>query len=283
MHGWRLATEHQRRFAAIWLHQPPQRYWSGPRQLDKVPPARAPGCGARLAITHPDDDEYPAMADFAQQRINMVESQVRPSDITDRRIIRAMLELPREDFVPERMRAMAYMDEAVEVAPGNGEAAPRYLLPPRTLAKLIQLAGIDASAVVLDVGPATGYSTALLAKLATRVVALEADQGLCATASATLSALGLTNAQVLQGPLPAGAKSEGPFDAILLNGAVEVVDLDLIDQLKEGGKMVGVLATGSFGRAHVWRRNGEAFDTRPDFDAAAPPIPGFTRPAGFIF
>src|SRR5262249_7816002 len=232
--------------------------------------SRRRGHRMRRAPGHypPDDDEYPAMADSAQQRINMVESQVRPSDITDRRIIRAMLELPREDFVPERMRAMAYMDEAVEVAPGNGEAAPRYLLPPRTLAKLIQLAGIDASAVVLDVGPATGYSTALLAKLATRGVALEADQGPCATASATLSALGLTNAQVLQGPLPAGAKSEGPFDAILLNGAVEVVDPDLIDQLKEGGKMVGVLATGSFGRAHVWRRNGEAFDIRPDFDAA---------------
>ena len=112
------------------------------------------------------------MVDFLQQRINMVESQVRPSDVTDRRIIRAMLELPREDFVPEAMRAMAYMDEAVEVAPRHDGVAARYLLPPRTLAKLVQLADIDPSARILDVGPATGYSTALLAKLAAQVVAL---------------------------------------------------------------------------------------------------------------
>ena len=121
------------------------------------------------------------MIDFLQQRINMVESQVRPSDITDRRIIRAMLELPREDFVPQAMRAMAYMDEAVEVAPRHDGAAARYLLPPRTLAKLVQLADIDPTTHVLDVGPATGYSTAVLAQLAARVVALEVDDGLCAT------------------------------------------------------------------------------------------------------
>src|SRR5262245_62844806 len=111
------------------------------------------------------------MAEFLQQRTNMVESQVRPSDITDRRILRAMLALPREDFVPEGMRAMAYMDEAVEVAPHHNGVLARYLLAPRTLAKLVQLAEIDAAMHVLDVGPATGYSTALLAKLAARVVA----------------------------------------------------------------------------------------------------------------
>src|SRR5215468_10272644 len=164
MHGWRLATEHRRRFAAIWLHQPPQRYWSGSRQLDKVPPARGTGRMRRAwPLPTPDDDEYPAMADFAQQRINMVESQVRPSDITDRRIIRAMLELPREDFVPERMRAMAYMDEAVEVAPGNGEAARRSSAPPRSVAERRRRAGSGTSGGLSDVGPATCGSSALRA------------------------------------------------------------------------------------------------------------------------
>ena len=223
------------------------------------------------------------MTDFLQQRINMVESQVRPSDITDRRIIRAMLELPREDFVPDVMRAMAYMDDALQVAPSQDGAGARYLLPPRTLAKLIQLAEIDASARVLDVGPATGYSAALLAKLAAQVVALEVDEALCAKMRVTLPRLGLDNVRVVQGPLPAGAKGEGPFDAILLNGAVEAVDPTLIDQLKDGAKMVGVLAAGPVGRAYVWRRSNDAFDMRSGFDAAAPLIPGFARPVGFVF
>ena len=225
------------------------------------------------------------MVDFVQQRINMVESQVRPSDVTDRRIIRAMLELPREDFVPEAMREMAYMDEAVQVAPRIDGTAPRYLLPPRTLAKLIQLADIAPSARVLDVGPATGYSAALLAKLAARVVALEVDDALCARMRATLQGLQLSNVSVQQGPLPRGAAGEGPFDAILLNGAVEAVAPLLVDQLKDDGKLVGVLApsAGVFGRAHVWRRSGVAFDSWSGFDVAAPPLPGFARPPSFVF
>jgi protein-L-isoaspartate(D-aspartate) O-methyltransferase len=221
------------------------------------------------------------MAEYLQQRLNMVESQVRPSDVTDRRILRAMLELRREDFVPESMRPLAYMDEAVQVAPHHDGVAARYLLPPRTLAKLVQLADIKGSTHVLDVGPATGYSTALLARLAADVVALEVDAGLCAKLKENLKALG--NVRLVQGALPLGAAEAGPFDAILLNGAVEAVDPRLLDQLKDGGRMVGVLASGSFGRAHVWRRSGDSVDTRPDFDAAAPAIPGFARPAGFVF
>jgi protein-L-isoaspartate(D-aspartate) O-methyltransferase len=227
--------------------------------------------------------EQPDMIDFLQQRINMVESQVRPSDVTDRRILRAMLELPREDFVPEAMRAMAYMDEAIEVAPRHDGGVARYLLPPRTLAKLIQLADIDAATHVLDVGPATGYSTALLAKLGSRVVALEVDDALCATMKENLLGLGLANVSIKHGPLPTGAAGEGPFDAILLNGAVEAVGSGLLDQLKEGGRLVAVQTSGSFGRANVWRRSNDAFDIRPGFDVAAPPIPGFARPVGFVF
>jgi protein-L-isoaspartate(D-aspartate) O-methyltransferase len=277
-----LATccaSHLRRLAALG---PPPSGWSAAQQLDKVRAREAPA-DWQVRVCNPDLFEHSTMADFVQQRINMVESQVRPSDVTDRRIIRAMLELPREDFVPEAMRAMAYMDGPLEVTPRHDGAGARYLLPPRTLAKLIQLAEIDPSALVLDLGPATGYSAALLAKLAARVVALEVDPALCAKMGATLRHLGLGNVKVIEGPLPIGAKAEGPFDAILLNGAVEAVDPDLVDQLKIGGKMVGVLATGPFGRACVWCRSSVGVDTRSEFDAAAPLMPGFARPAGFVF
>ena len=139
------------------------------------------------------------MIDPKQQRINMVESQVRPSDITDRRIIRAMLEVPREAFVPPALHELAYMDEAVPVTRRVDGRATRALLAPRTFAKLVQLAEIEPDAVVLDVGCATGYSTAVLARLAKSVVALEVDDALAARAAETLRQLRVANAMVLRG------------------------------------------------------------------------------------
>jgi protein-L-isoaspartate(D-aspartate) O-methyltransferase len=223
----------------------------------------------------------PIMTDSIEQRLNMVESQVRPSDVTDRRIIRAMLEVPREAFVPEGLRALAYMDEAVPVGQGAGGRPARTLLAPRTFAKLVQLAEIEASAVVLDVGCATGYSTAVLARLARAVVALEADAALAGRATATLRRLEVNNALLIEGPLAAGAPSHAPFDAIVLEGAVPRVPHDLLEQLKDGGRLVCVSAQAAFGRAEVWRRSGKAFDARPAFDAGADPLPGFTVEAGF--
>jgi protein-L-isoaspartate(D-aspartate) O-methyltransferase len=223
------------------------------------------------------------MADFKQQRINMVESQVRPSDVTDRRIIRAMLEIPREAFVPAAVQSIAYMDQPVRVAGGNGSGEPRYLLAPRTLAKLVQLAEIGPQSAVLDVGVATGYSSALLARIAARVVGVEVDPALAAAATANLERMGCSNVRIVQGPLQDGVKAEAPFDAILLNGAVQEVGQALLDQLKIGGRLVGVLATGPFGRAQVWQRSAEAVSVNPAFDAAAPGIPGFASPPGFVF
>jgi protein-L-isoaspartate(D-aspartate) O-methyltransferase len=225
------------------------------------------------------------MTDPRQQRINMVESQVRPSDVTDRRILRAMLEVPREAFVPDAVRPLAYMDGPVPVvlAPdGAGGRAARTLLAPRTFAKLVQLAEIGPDAVVLDVGCASGYSTAVLAHLAKAVVAVEADAALAARATASLRRLGGGNAVIIEGPLPAGAPAHAPFDAILLEGAVPEVPQDLLAQLKDGGRLVGILADGAFGRACVWRRTGRVFDARPAFDAGAEPLPGFTRRAEFV-
>ncbi len=223
------------------------------------------------------------MTDSIEQRLNMVESQVRPSDVTDRRIIRAMLEVPREAFVPDGLKALAYMDEAVPAEQRPGGKPVRTLLAPRTFAKLVQLAEIEANAIVLDVGCATGYSTAVLARLAKAVVAVEVDAALAARATSTLRQLKVNNALLIEGPLPLGAPSHAPFDAILLEGAVPRVPQALLEQLKDGGRLVGVIAEGAFGRAEVWRRSGKAYDARPAFDAGAEPLPGFSRQAEFVF
>jgi protein-L-isoaspartate(D-aspartate) O-methyltransferase len=220
------------------------------------------------------------MTDSKQQRLNMVESQVRPSDVTDRRIIKAMLEVPREAFLPAELRSLAYIDDAVPVRRGR-EA--RYLLPPRVFAKLVQLAELGAEAVVLDVGCATAYSTAVLARLAKRVVAVESDAELVGTAASILRELGVANAAVVSGPLGAGAPGQGPFSAILLNGAVQKVPQPLLDQLVEGGRLVAVVGQGGLGSAQVWQRAGKTFDTRAAFDAGAQPLPGFARETGFVF
>src|SRR5262245_35434281 len=225
--------------------------------------------------------DFPDMIDSKQQRINMVESQVRPADVTDRRIIRAMLEVPREAFLPAGLQALAYMDGPLPLGSRADGRARRALLAPRTFAKLVQLAEIEPESVVLDVGCATGYSTAVLARLAKSVVAVEADAALAARAAETLRQLRTVNAEILRGKLEAGAAAKAPFDAILLEGAVSHVPDALLVQLKEGGRLVGVIADGTFGQAQVWRRTGSIFDARPAFDAGAESLPGFAREAQF--
>ena len=217
------------------------------------------------------------MADYAVQRTNMVESQVRPSDMTDRRVIRAMLALPRERFVPADRQSIAYMDEQVRVAPG------RALLAPRVLAKMLQAAEIGDNAVVLDVGCATGYSSAVIARFTQTVVALEQDTGLARTATETLAGLGIDNVAVVTGDLAAGVAAEGPFDAILVNGAIAEIPRGLLDQLKDGGRLIAIRSEGALSRAVVHRRRGMAFDASLAFDANGPMLPGFERRAAFVF
>jgi protein-L-isoaspartate(D-aspartate) O-methyltransferase len=224
-----------------------------------------------------------AMTDTTQQRINMVDSQVRPSDVTDRRIIRAMLEVPREAFAPADMAAIAYMDQALPVTKAGAAGPARTLLAPRVLAKMLQLAAVEPDCTVLDVGCATGYSTALLGRLAGKVVALEADSDLVERARATLRKLDVAGAKVMQGPLGAGVPDEAPFDAILLNGAVPEVPQALLDQLKDGGRLVAIVASSGHGRVQVWRRTGRSFGNLTAFDAAADALPGFAREPGFVF
>lgn len=221
------------------------------------------------------------MADTALQRKNMVESQVRPSDVTDRRIIAAMLEIPREEFVPGPLRSIAYMDSDVSLAALAPGRVPRALMAPRVFSKLIALAEIGAKDVVLDVGTGSGYSAAIIAKLVETVVALESDPELVKRANASLSALSFDNTAVVQGDLAKGWPSAGPYAAIIMEGAIEVVPHELLTQLKDGGRLVAVVNDGRTSKAVVWLRIGDDFDRRDAFDAAAPALPGFAKAKTF--
>jgi protein-L-isoaspartate(D-aspartate) O-methyltransferase len=253
----------------------------GPRAADNV--GAGGQAGAAAGNQGSGEARQDLMTDFSVQRVNMVESQVRTSDVTDQRIVRAMLEVPRELFVPAEQASLAYMDDPVPVTarPRTGDA--RRLLPPRTLAKLLQLLAVGPQSVVLDVGCATGYSTAVLARLAERVVALEADRDLARAATAALAKLGARNAVVAEGPLAGGAPAHERFDAILLNGAVPSVPPALLNGLVDGGRLAAVLCRGPVSRAYLWRRSGSTIDSQPAFEAAAAPLPGFEEPAEFVF
>jgi protein-L-isoaspartate(D-aspartate) O-methyltransferase len=234
-------------------------------------PAWTMSLAGRFGVSSRED-----AVDTAIQRKNMVESQVRPSDVTDRRIIRAMLELPREQFVSERVKDLAYMDGPVAIT------ADRSLLAARVFAKLVQAAQIEPDAAVLDVGAATGYSAAVLARLAGSVIALECDGKLAATAR-TLLASEEGKVRVVEGNLADGWQADGPYDAIVVEGAIQEVSPRLLDQLKDGGRLVAVLGSGRVGRATVWRREGGAFGRLDIFDANADLLPGFQKAHEFAF
>jgi protein-L-isoaspartate(D-aspartate) O-methyltransferase len=220
------------------------------------------------------------MLDFAAARRMMVDCQVRTSDVTDQRIIAAMQDLPRERFVPERNASLAYLDLDVAVT----SATPaRRLLKPMVLAKLVQAAEIGPQDRVLDVACGTGYATALLARLARNVVALEEDATLARHARENLAALGVANAEVVSGALPGGWEAGAPYDVILVNGAAEVVPERLLRQLAEGGRLVGVVGRPPASKAVLYLASGGQASALPIFDAAAPALPGFAEPPVFVF
>ncbi|MGI9355148.1 MAG: protein-L-isoaspartate O-methyltransferase family protein [Rhizobiaceae bacterium] len=220
------------------------------------------------------------MNDFEQARIVMVDRQIRPSDVTDPRIIDAFLAVPREEFVPSSQRALAYMDEDIPLASADRQ---RYLMEPASLAKLIQLAGVAEDHIVLDVGCATGYSTAVLSQLCGSIVALESDESLATQASETLMRLAFDNAAVVTGDLSAGYAKEAPYDIIFVGGAVDYVPGGLIEQLKAGGHLVVVEGHGNTGNARVYLREGDTASARTAFNCAVMPLPGFAMEAAFEF
>ena len=221
--------------------------------------------------------------DFSQQRVKMVDSQIRTTDVTDPAILEAMLSVPREIFVDEKLRDIAYIDEDMIVAPAEGGNPPRYLMEPSPFAKLLQLAEVVPSDTVLDVGCGPGYSAAVLARLAKSVVALESNAMLAEKAEKALATLHCANARVVTGALTAGHAAGAPYDVIYIGGAVDVVPQAMLAQLGEGGRLVVVEGHGNAGRAHLYRKTGGVVTGRAAFNAAIKPLPGFERGHTFKF
>lgn len=215
--------------------------------------------------------------DFAAARLNMVECQVRPNRVTEPRLLDALAAIPREPFVPPALRDLAYLDDEIPL-PGH-----RALMNPQVFARLLQEAGIRPLEVVLDLGCATGYSAAVLSRLATTVVALESDPALAAEAQARLAELGIDNVAVITGPLEAGDPGHGPYDVIVAEGRLARLPEALWRQLAPGGRLVAVMEGAGPGRATLFQRIGNTLSHQVIFDAYAAPLPGFAQPAGFVF
>ena len=215
------------------------------------------------------------MTDFVSARRHMVDGQIRTTDVNDLRVISAMLEVPRERFVPPASASIAYLDLDVPLG------ASRRLLRPMVLAKLLQAAELEATDRVLDVGCATGYTAAVLARIAGQVVALEQDAGLAKAAGDALSSQ--PNVEVVNGALAAGWPQGAPYDVVVLEGATEDMPHALCQQLKDGGRLVCVLGSGHGSKAMLYRRSGAEVGGRPIFDASAALLPGFAKTPVFAF
>lgn len=217
------------------------------------------------------------MSDAARARAAMVEGQVRANDVTDRRLVAAMRDVPREAYAPKSMRALVYGD--VDVPIGDD----RWLLRPREFAKLAQALAVQPDDVVLDVACGRGYAIAVFARLAEAVVGLESDESLAERAAQTLERNGVDNVVVVRNDLKVGVPGQGPFDVIFVNGAVETLPTSWFDQLSEGGRLGVVVREGPVGRATVFTKAGGVVGSAVVFDSAAPALPGFERPATFSF
>lgn len=215
--------------------------------------------------------------DFKAARTAMVEGQVRTGDVTRRAITEAMMAIPRERFAPRALRDLAYAELQIELAPG------RRMLDPRAFAKMLEEARIGADDLVLDVGTATGYSAAIAARMAAAVVALEEDEGMAKQAQALLAELSVDNVIVETGPLTQGAPGSGPYDVILIEGAVAAAPVRLFEQLKEGGRLVAIFHEGPYGHCRVWSKSRGGVSARRAFDADATVLPGFDVAPSFVF
>jgi len=215
------------------------------------------------------------VTDYASRRTMMVDTQVRPSDVTRFPIIDAMLSVPREAFVPDAKREAAYVGENLDLGGG------RVMLEPRTLAKMIDALDIQPGHVVLDVACGLGYSTAVLAHLCDFVVAVEDDEARAQEAQSILSEQGADNAAVMSGVLTEGAAKSGPYDIIILQGAAEQVPDALLDQLREGGRIAAVFAEGTLGVVRLGHKIDGIVNWRFAFNASAPVLAGFEERKAF--
>ncbi len=216
------------------------------------------------------------MTDFAQRRTMMVDTQVRPNEVTSYPVIDAMLTVPREQFVPETRRDVAYAGENIDLAPG------RVALEPRTLGKMIEALDLQGGDLVLAVGCGYGYSAAVMARIAEAVVTVEDDESMATEAEARLAAQDVFNVAVVKGPLPEGCAGQAPYDAMLIEGAIEEFPDSLAAQLREGGRVVALFREGNLGTVRLGRKLDGRVNWRFSFNAGAPVLPGFARQQGFV-
>lgn len=215
--------------------------------------------------------------DFERARRNMIDSQVKPNRVTDFAVVEAMASIPREKFVPGSKQGIAYVDEDIDLGEG------RVMLEPMVFARLLQAAEIGRGDAVLDVACATGYSSAVIGRIASAVVGVESNADFAASASKTLIEMGADNAVIIEGDLKAGYPKQAPYDVIFINGSIEEEPAALLDQLAEGGRLVAVMRGEGVGKATVWTRHGAIFSARAIFDAGVPLLEEFRREPGFVF
>jgi protein-L-isoaspartate(D-aspartate) O-methyltransferase len=211
-------------------------------------------------------------------RTHMIESQLRPNKVTDRRVLGAFASIRRELFVPEHLRQVAYIDEDLPLGGG------RYLMEPMVAARLLQAAAVQGGDTALIVGAGTGYEAALTSVLARSVVALEEDPEFARRARAALVEHAIASVSVVEGPLPQGHRPRGPYDVILFGGAVSEAPIEISSQLAEDGRLVAIVRPGdTIGRAVLVIRAGGLLARRVIFDAATPWLPGFSPRPAFVF
>lgn len=215
------------------------------------------------------------MTDFDTLRTTMVDTQIRPSDVTKFTVIEAMLNVPREVYVPNSQRDAAYIDALVTLEKG------RVVLDARTLAKMLDALDIQSDELVLDIGVGLGYSSAVIARMAEAVIAVEDDGARAEEAQSTLSEQGVDNAVVHTGALTEGAAAHGPYDVIVLQGGVEQLPAALTDQLKEGGRIAALFVEGALGVVRVGYKLDGDINWTFAFNAGAPVMPGFEKDRGF--
>lgn len=217
------------------------------------------------------------MIDYAAARQAMVDRQVRPSDVTTYSIISALLDVPRELFVPDHLKPIAYFGEHLVLGEG------RVLLDPWSFAKMLETVEIRRTDLVLDLGCGLGYSAAVIARLAEAVIAVEEDESMARSAEETLARMGVDNAVVHAGPLASGAPEHGPYDVVLVEGGIGTFPAALAEQVKTGGRIAAIFTDGTYGQGRLGIRTESGVTWRRVFDSTAPVLPGFERAKSFEF
>ncbi len=223
------------------------------------------------------------VADFAELRRKMVDNQIRTVDVTDLSVLEAFLTVPREDFIPEDKRALSYLDSDIIVCPAQNGLPACYSMGPASLAKLLQLAAVKSSDIVLDIGANSGYCTALLSKLARSVIALENNKALSERAAKILERNQYDNVVVIHGPLEQGYAVEGPYDLIFIEGSVDFIPEGIFDQMKDTGRLVVVEGQGNSGVARIYVKQDGIIAASCAFNLAVKPLPSFLKTPDFIF